>query len=227
MALDWIRRVQQAGGLNQDRAADSSVADTSAPQRYLVVGLGNPGREYEATRHNAGFKVVDALARRLGVAFNRVRHHALVTEARHGPHRVLLAKPQTYMNASGRAVAPLVRYYRLPLKNLIVVYDDLDLPFGTVRLRSQGGHGGHKGLASILAALGGRRDVPRLRIGIGRPPGRMDAAAYVLRPFTPEEREQWPRIQDRALEGLLLWIEQGPEAAMRWVNRPLDDAERR
>ena len=222
MGLDWIRRVQRAGGLGDAGSANgpaSAAADArGSGQRYLVVGLGNPGREYAATRHNAGFMVLDALARQWGVTFGRTRHQALLAEARVGPHRVLLAKPQTYMNLSGRAVGPLVRYYRLPLDHLLVVYDDLDLPFGTVRLRPQGGHGGHKGMKSIIEALGGRRDFPRLRIGIGRPPGRMDAADYVLRPFSPAEREQWPWVVDRAVEGIRLWVEQGLDAAMNRVN---------
>ncbi len=222
MGLDWIRRIQQAGGLGEEGSetgpANGAEADRAAVQRYLVVGLGNPGRAYAATRHNAGFMVVDALARRLGASFGRSRHQALLADARYGPRRVLLAKPQTYMNLSGRAVGPLVRYYRLPLDHLLVVYDDLDLPFGTVRLRPGGGHGGHKGMKSVIEALGGRRDFPRLRIGIGRPPGRLDAAEYVLRPFTAEEREQWPWVLDRAVEGVLVWLDQGLDAAMNQVN---------
>ncbi len=219
MDLDWIRRVQQAGGLSDTSRAQDAAASPREPRaRYLVVGLGNPGREFAATRHNAGFMIVDALARRLGVAFRGPRHQALLADARLGPARVVLAKPQTYMNLSGRAVRPLLRAYEVPLSHLLVVYDDLDLPFGTVRLRPQGGHGGHKGMKSIIDALGGRRDFPRLRIGIGRPPGRMDPADYVLRPFSRAEREQWPWIEARAVEGILLWIEQGLPAAMNRLN---------
>jgi len=222
MTLDWIQHVQRAGGLGEgngaDPAATSRDEDVSQGQRYLIVGLGNPGRVYARTRHNAGFMVVDALAQRLGTSFTRTRHQALLAETRFGPHRVLLAKPQTYMNLSGRAVAPLVRYYRLPLERLMVVYDDLDLPFGTIRLRPKGGHGGHKGLKSIIESLGGRRDFPRLRIGIGRPPGRMEAADYVLRPFSSAEQEQWPWIRDRAVEALLLWLDRGLDEAMTWAN---------
>ncbi len=217
MGLDRIRRVQQAGGLAKATRAASSEPPRRG-ERYMVVGLGNPGREYAATRHNAGFMVVDALARALGVTFSRTRQQALLAEAQAGPHRVLLVKPQTYMNLSGQAVGPLVRYYRLPLERLLVVYDDLDLPFGTLRLRPRGGHGGHKGMRSIIEALGGRQDFPRLRIGIGRPPGRMDAADYVLQPFRREEAEAWPWIADRAVEGIRLWLTQGPDAAMNRVN---------
>ncbi len=220
MDMAWLRRVQQAGGLHAASNPSRPRPEASASERFLIVGLGNPGREYAATRHNAGFMVVDALARHWGTDFGRAKHQVLLAEATHGPRRVLLAKPQTFMNLSGRAVAPLVRFYRLPLDHLLVVYDDMDLPFGTLRLRPQGGHGGHKGMKSIIEALGGRRDFPRLRVGIGRPPGRMDPAAYVLRPFSPEERAEWPWIVDRAVQGLLLWLEQGLPAAMNFLNAP-------
>ncbi len=212
----WIRHVQAQGGLQP--AASSSRAAEDASPLWLVVGLGNPGREYEGTRHNAGFMVVDALARALGTEFRRMRHKALLAEARVGRDRVVLAKPQTYMNLSGQAVGPLVRFYKLPLERMLVVYDDLDLPFGALRLRPRGGHGGHKGMRSIIEALGGRQDFPRLRVGIGRPPGRMRAADYVLQRFRPEEREAWPWIEARAVEGIQRWMREGIEAAMNWLN---------
>jgi len=212
----WIRHVQEQGGL-QSRAKRARANRDLAPL-WLVVGLGNPGREFEGTRHNAGFMIVDALARALGTEFRRMRHKALVAEAQSARGRVVLAKPQTYMNASGQAVGPLVRFYKLPLERLLVVYDDLDLPFGVLRLRPRGGHGGHKGMRSIIEALGGRQDFPRLRIGIGRPPGRMSAADYVLQRFRPEEREAWPWIEARAVEGIQRWLHEGLDAAMNWVN---------
>ncbi|NPA26857.1 MAG: aminoacyl-tRNA hydrolase, partial [Chloroflexi bacterium] len=148
-----------------------------------------------------------------------MRHKALVADARLPNARVLLAKPQTFMNLSGQAVGPLVRYYHIPLDHLLVLYDDMDLPFGTLRLRPQGGHGGHKGMKSIVDALGSRQ-FPRLRVGIGRPPGRMDPADYVLQPFRPEEWAQWPEVETRALQAIRMWMEDGIHAAMNWLNQP-------
>ncbi len=218
MPLDWIQRVQQAGGMSAAQPS-SHGGESAVTERYLIVGLGNPGREYAATRHNVGFRVVDALAQTWGVSFGHSRQRALLAEARLGNRRVWLAKPQTYMNLSGQAVGPLVRFYRLPLTHLLVIYDDMDLPFGVLRLRPLGGHGGHKGMKSIIEALGDRR-FPRLRIGIGRPPGHMDPATYVLRPFSAAEREQWPWVQARAVEAVQRWLNDGLEAAMSWVNAP-------
>ncbi len=186
---------------------------------YLIVGLGNPGREYAQTRHNAGFLLVDRLAERLGTRFRRLQFKALTTDARYGAHKVILAKPQTYMNLSGQAVGALVRFYKVPPERLLVAYDDLDLPLGTVRLRPKGGHGGHKGMRSIIERLG-TQEFPRLRLGIGRPPGRMDAADYVLQRFSPDELLLMETAWTRGLEGILRWLDEGLEAAMNFVNAP-------
>ncbi len=186
---------------------------------YLVVGLGNPGREYAQTRHNAGFMLADALAARLGVRFRRLQFKALTTDARYGKAKIILAKPQTYMNLSGQAVAPLLRFYKIPPERLLVAYDDLDLPLGTVRLRPKGGHGGHKGMRSIIERLG-TQEFPRLRLGIGRPPGRMDAAAYVLQPFSPAEKDLMSLAIARGVEGIFRWWEEDLSAAMNLVNAP-------
>ena len=188
-------------------------------QTYLIIGLGNPGREYAQTRHNAGFLLVDALAARLGVRFRRLQFKALTTDARYGDAKIILAKPQTYMNLSGQAVGPLLRFYKIPPERLLVAYDDLDLPLGTVRLRPKGGHGGHKGMRSIIERLG-TQEFPRLRLGIGRPPGRMDAADYVLQPFAPAELEAMSITFDRGVEGIFRWLDEGLEAAMNFVNAP-------
>ncbi len=190
---------------------------------YLIVGLGNPGRAYAHTRHNVGFMVVSRLAERLGVSFSRLQHKALVAQARHEGQRLILAKPQTFMNLSGQAVAPLMRFYKIPPDRLLVAYDDLDLPPLTLRLRPKGGHGGHKGMRDIIERLG-TQDFPRLRVGIGRPPGRMAAADYVLQDFAPAEQEMLPPLLDRAAEGILIWISQGLPAAMNFINRPQDSA---
>jgi PTH1 family peptidyl-tRNA hydrolase len=184
---------------------------------YLIVGLGNPGRDYRDNRHNVGFRLVDRLAARLDVAFSRMESRALVTKGEHADRRVILAKPQTFMNLSGQAVGALVRYYKVPLENLIVAYDEVDLPFGTLRLRASGGSGGHKGIASVIERLG-TQDFPRLRIGISRPPGRKEAADYVLQDFTNSECNALPAILDQAVDALLIFIEQGITEAMNKYN---------
>ncbi len=145
----------------------------------LIVGLGNPGREYEGSRHNIGFAAVDKLAGLLGAPPWKRQHEALVSRGRHGERGYLLAKPQTYMNASGRAVQKLLAYYRIPLAECLVVVDDMDLALGKIRQRERGSDGGHKGLRSIIEALG-TQDFKRIRIGIGRPAGRGDVVSFVL-----------------------------------------------
>jgi PTH1 family peptidyl-tRNA hydrolase len=192
---------------------------TNAPpsSAYLIAGLGNPGREYRRHRHNVGFMVADRLASAWGVSFERRRSEALVTGLRLDGQRIILAKPQSFMNRSGRAVAGLVRYLRIPLERLLVIYDDLDLPLGRLRLRPAGGSAGHQGLRSILHALGDQ-DFPRLRFGIGRPPGRMDPAAYVLREFDLHEQPLLEETLDRASACAQLFLAQGIEAAMNRYN---------
>lgn len=197
--------MRQQGATSQDKAT------------YLVVGLGNPGREFRANRHNVGFMAADRLAERLGTSFSRLESKALVAKADFDGYRLILAKPQTYMNLSGQAVAALVKFYKIPLENLIVVYDDVDLPFGILRLRPGGGSGGHKGMASIIERLG-TQDFPRLRIGVDRPPGRMEAADYVLQDFNPNQVESLPFILDRAVEALLFYVSQGLTTAMNKYN---------
>jgi PTH1 family peptidyl-tRNA hydrolase len=189
---------------------------------YLIAGLGNPGREYRDNRHNIGFLALDRLAARLGLSFSRLESKALVTKGEHEGRRLLLAKPQTYMNLSGQAVGALLRYYKVPLENLLVVYDDVDLPLGTLRLRPGGGSGGQKGMASIIERLGSQ-DFPRLRVGVGRPPGRMNAADYVLEDFTRQEAAILPEILDRAAEAALVFVEDSLDAAMNRFNVALDE----
>ncbi len=187
----------------------------------LVVGLGNPGRSYRYHRHNVGFMLLDDLAHELGLRFARRKAKALIAEGRMSGQRAILAKPQTFMNLAGQSVAPLVRYFHVPLTRLLVVCDDLDLPRGLVRFRPGGGSAGHRGLRSIFDALGSQ-DFPRLRIGIGRPPGSMDPADYVLQDFDPDEREVIRAAIARGIEGITLFAEQGIEAAMNRCNGPID-----
>ena len=191
---------------------------------YLIAGLGNPGRQYRNNRHNVGFKLLDGLADRLGVQFARLESKALVTKTNYQDSRLVLAKPQTFMNHSGRAIAPLVRYYRVPLQQVLIIYDDLDLPLGRLRLRPEGGSGGHQGMNSILAEINDQ-SFPRLRVGIGRPPGRMDPADFVLQPFSKEEEESVEFLLDRAAECILVFLKHGLQTAMTTFNTQADGNE--
>lgn len=189
---------------------------------YLLVGLGNSGRQYRGNRHNVGFQFVDALAERLRTSFSRVQFNALVADARWHEQRLYLAKPQTMMNRSGRAVGPLARYYRVPTDRMIIIYDDLDLPTGALRLRPGGGSGGHRGMESIIQEVG-TQDFPRLRLGIGRPPGRMDPADYVLQDFSDSEREAMQITLREAVDCLERVLNEGLQAAMTHCNRSESD----
>lgn len=188
---------------------------------FLIVGLGNPGREYRFTRHNIGFMCLDRLADRLGTSFTRVESRALVTKATYQSNRLVLVKPQTYMNLSGQAVSALVNFYKVSQENLIVAYDDVDLPLGILRLRPAGGSAGQKGMQSIIERLGSQ-DFPRLRLGIGRPPGRMDAASYVLHEFHPSEKEILGMTLDRAVDAILTFVTEDLVVAMNRYNAALD-----
>ena len=188
---------------------------------FLIVGLGNPGREYRLTRHNIGFMCLDRLGDRLGTAFTRVESRALVAKAAYESSRLILAKPQTYMNLSGQAVSALARFYKVPLEHLLVAYDDVDLPLGMLRLRPGGGSAGQKGMQSIIERLGSQ-DFPRMRLGIGRPPGRMDAASYVLQEFHPAEQELLSLTLDRAAEAILTFITEDLVTAMNRYNGNLE-----
>lgn len=192
---------------------------TDAPRLspLLIVGLGNPGRSYRGNRHNVGFLILDALADDLGVRFSRVRADALVTEARLNGVRLILAKPQTYMNNAGRSVGSLARFFKLPPEQILAVHDDLDLPLGMLRLRPGGGSGGHRGLGSILEHLG-LAEFPRLRFGIGRPPGAMDPADYVLQDFGADELDLVAEGMQRAVACIRTLALQGIQAAMTQFN---------
>jgi PTH1 family peptidyl-tRNA hydrolase len=178
----------------------------------LVVGLGNPGPRYAGTRHNAGFLVLDELGRRAGEKFKAHRGRADVIETRIHDERVILAKPKTYMNLSGGPVASLRDFYKLPADQIVVVHDELDIPFGTLRLKLGGGDNGHNGLKSVGAALG-TRDYYRVRVGIGRPTGRQDPADWVLTDFSPLERRELPFHVDRAADAIEFLLSDGLAAA--------------
>ncbi|NPV84516.1 MAG: aminoacyl-tRNA hydrolase [Anaerolineae bacterium] len=189
---------------------------------YLIVGLGNPGREYRQNRHNVGFMAVDHLAQKLDIRISRLQSKALTGSGSFGGNKLVLAKPQTYMNLSGQSVSGLCNFYKVPLDHLLVIHDDLDLPTGTLRLRPSGGSGGQKGVASIIERLG-TQDFARLRIGIGRPPGQMDPADYVLEDFTPVEREVIALTLERVVQAVLTFLRDGIHSAMNQYNGGLRD----
>jgi PTH1 family peptidyl-tRNA hydrolase len=179
--------------------------------QWLVVGLGNPGPGYAGNRHNVGNMVVGELASRMSASFKSSRSNALVAEGRQGDTRFVLAKPLSFMNLSGGPTSALLKYYKLDVSRLIVVHDELDIPFDTLRLKLGGGNGGHNGIRDISSALG--PDFVRVRVGIGRPPGRMDAAAYVLQNFSGAEREVLPNLISDAADAVELIASAGLTAA--------------
>lgn len=166
---------------------------------WLIVGLGNPGEEYAGTRHNAGFLVVDEIARRLGVAFRENRSNALIADAHLDDDRMLLVKPQSFMNVSGASVRTVRDWFDIAAGRMLIVHDDMDVPFGEVRLKENGGSAGHKGVQSVIDELGDL-DFKRLRVGIGHPPGKKDPSDYVLEPFSPKEQEELAFIIQEAAD---------------------------
>ncbi|MGB0383747.1 MAG: aminoacyl-tRNA hydrolase [Ardenticatenaceae bacterium] len=184
---------------------------------YLIVGLGNPGKKYANHRHNIGFQIIDLLAERHSLSFDKKEKNARVAKGMIGTHKVMLAKPQTYMNDSGRAVRALVNFYKIPLTKLIIVVDDLDLSFGKMRLRPKGGSGGQNGMKSIIRELGSQ-EFARMRVGIGRPPGRMDPGAYVLQNFSKQQETEMAILRQEAADALELWLAEGINRAMNRYN---------
>jgi PTH1 family peptidyl-tRNA hydrolase len=201
-----------------------SPAPSASSDLWLVVGLGNPGPDYAGNRHNVGAMVLDVLAGRLdggrGAALKAHRSRALVAEGRLGPlpgHRVVLARPTSYMNESGGPVAAALQFFKVTPERLVVVHDELDIPYGDIRLKIGGGEGGHNGLRSISRSIG-TKDYVRARVGIGRPPGRMDPAAFVLRDFAAAERRELPVLLEQAADAVELTVEHGLSTAQNAVN---------
>lgn len=203
-------------GLFRRDAAPSLSADA-----WLVAGLGNPGPQYAGNRHNVGAMVVEALAGRLGARFSRHRTTTMLAEARLRPGgpKLVLARPLSYMNTSGGPVSSAAAYFGIPPERVIVVHDDLDLPFETIKLKADGGHGGQNGVRDIIKALD-TPDFVRVRVGIGRPPGRQDAADYVLRDFAAAEKARVPFVLDDAIDAIELIVDQGLLAAQQKVHAP-------
>jgi peptidyl-tRNA hydrolase, PTH1 family len=184
---------------------------------WLVVGLGNPGPEYSGNRHNVGFGIVEALAARMGGRFKSHKARADVIEGRLAGQRVVLAKPRSYMNESGGPVSALCDFFKVPLDRLVVVHDELDLPYAGLRLKLGGGDNGHNGLKSLRRSLGSG-DFNRVRFGIGRPPGRMDAAAFVLRDFSAAERKELDVLVEHAANAIEALVVDGMEKAQNTFN---------
>jgi PTH1 family peptidyl-tRNA hydrolase len=210
--FDRIRELTQRKGTTSQPEAELTGGST------LLVGLGNPGREYRDTRHNIGFMLVDAIARRLEVEFKRTQAKALITDGRYQGHKIILVKPQAFMNRSGQATSTLLKFYKLSPDNLLVAYDDVDLPFGAIRMKRSGGSAGHKGMKSIIEQLG-TQEFPRLRLGVGRPPGYKQAANYVLKPFDKDEVDFLDNFLERAGDAALALVREGLDYAMTNYNR--------
>ncbi|MFN4001841.1 aminoacyl-tRNA hydrolase [Microcella sp.] len=200
-------------------AAPSSSA--AAADTWLVTGLGNPGPEYAGNRHNVGAMVLEHLAGRMGARFGRHRTTTMLAEGRLSPGgpKLVLARPLSYMNTSGGPISSAAAYFGIPPERVIVIHDDLDLPFETIKLKADGGHGGQNGVRDVIKALG-TPDFVRVRVGIGRPPGRQDAADYVLRDFGSAEKTRLPFVLDDAADAVELIVEQGLLAAQQKVHAP-------
>ena len=184
----------------------------------LIVGLGNPGKQYAATRHNAGFMVIDYLAEKLGVKVDKIKFKSVLGEGFAGTEKIVLAKPQTYMNLSGEALLDMVQWYKLEPQDILVIYDDLDLPVGKLRLRMKGSAGGHNGMKSIIYLIQSD-DFPRLRIGIGRPQNEnIETVNHVLGKFAEEEAKIMGEAVAKAAEAVMAVLDKGVEKAMNEVN---------
>ncbi|KAG7548399.1 Peptidyl-tRNA hydrolase [Arabidopsis suecica] len=192
--------------------ASLPVSDNKLKVEYtpwLIVGLGNPGLKYYGTRHNIGFEMIDHIARAMEISMNTIQSKALVGIGSVGEVPILLVKPQAYMNFSGESVGPLAAYYQIPLRHILMIYDDMGLPNGVLRLQPKGGHSQHNGLKNVTEHLNGCRGYPRLSIGIGNPPGNMDMKAFLLQKFSPLERKQIDAGLEQGVEGVKTLVEEG------------------
>ena len=190
----------------------------------MIVGLGNPGLQYEFTRHNIGFRIIDNLAREIETEFKKAKSYdSLISRGKINNHNLTLVKPQTYMNLSGKSVSKIVSYYRISFQDLLIVYDDLNLELGQIRIRKRGSAGGHKGVESIIQYLNSE-DISRLRIGIGKPSinSNFDYASYVLSNFNNNEKDKISEVIQLSTEAIKTVIEDGLEKAMRKYNRKLE-----
>jgi PTH1 family peptidyl-tRNA hydrolase len=190
---------------------------------FIIFGLGNPGREYEQTRHNIGFIAIDKLSIAWNVDITRVRYKSLTGEGKFGENKIILVKPLTFMNRSGNAVSSFMQFYKIDAARILVIHDDMDLPFGSLRIREDGGSAGQRGMQSIISKIG-TNEFARLRIGIGRPPGRMDAVDYVLKKFTEKDQLGLDLVLDSIVRAIETLLTDGIEKAMTLYNHSvLDD----
>ena len=199
---------------NDDRQREA--ANAGEGERFLIVGLGNTGRKYAGNRHNIGFMAVDRLAAKYGLLSNRVQNKALVANGRLANHPVILAKPQTMMNGSGDAVGPLAKFYKVPPANVLVIYDEIDIDFGMVRIREKGSSGGHNGMRSVIQHLG--QEFPRIRLGVGRPNGKMPVHAYVLQDFAKDDLPLVDEMLETAVAAVETFLSEGINMAMNKYN---------
>ena len=188
---------------------------------YIIAGLGNPSKEYEKTRHNAGFDTIDLLAEKLGIDLTEKKHRAYCGKGMIGTEKVLLLKPQTFMNNSGESLRDAADFYKVEPEQILVIYDDISLEPGQLRIRMKGSAGGHNGIKSIIAHLG-TQDFPRIKIGVGAKPEQMDLADYVLSRFSPSEREKMEESFREGAEAVITFLQDGADAAMNRYNRKKD-----
>lgn len=188
---------------------------------YIIAGLGNPSKEYEKTRHNAGFDTIDLLAEKLCIDLTEKKHRAYCGKGMIGTEKVLLLKPQTFMNNSGESLRDAADFYKVEPEQILVIYDDISLEPGQLRIRMKGSAGGHNGIKSIIAHLG-TQDFPRIKIGVGAKPERMDLADYVLSRFSPAEREKMEESFREGAEAVITFLKDGKDAAMNQYNRKKD-----
>lgn len=209
--VSWLRAEDMAEAEVEDEMFERG-------ETRVIVGLGNPGKEYAATRHNAGWMVIDDLARRWNAPTSKKRMHAQISEVRRNGDRMVLVMPQTYMNESGRAVREILGWYKVKPENCLVVVDDLDIPFGQLRVRPNGSAGGHNGLKSIFRDTG-TQEFPRVRVGIGRPKSESGhTIGHVLSRFNADEQAQLPKVIDAASDAVEQWLDEGLLATMNAIN---------
>ena len=207
--MELFRRIEKE---KPQEASGENSGDT-----YVIVGLGNPGKKYATTRHNVGFLALDTLAKESGIQIKKIKHKALMGEGRIDGKKVVLVKPQTYMNKSGESVQELVNFYKIPIENLVVIFDDIDLDPGKLRIRKKGSGGSHNGMRNIIRLLGDDQ-FPRIRIGVGRPPEHQDLASFVLSQFGDEEKRDVADTIEKASLAAKTIVSEGLDVAMNLYN---------